>query len=188
MRPGSIARIAASLLTAAPATDPHPSPSFTSQSKISPTRAARIGQRECLAAYGHCMSGSLSRQQVHYWCHPPEFGQHDPVSIPVRSPSSAPAIRFGGFGLKLRSQLANAGRWTGGTGLWVALVMKLFVRSPRTGFPWSRNEFRATPPKLAEDSQTDSSAHRRFRWRYLNSEPVQFRRATTGHTVSCTSP
>ena len=60
-----------------------------------------MGQREFLAAFGHLMSGSLSRQQVHYWCLPPEVGQHDPVSIPVRSLSSATTTRFGGFGLRV---------------------------------------------------------------------------------------
>ena len=42
-RPGSNARLATPFLTAAPATGPPPSPSSTSQSKVSPTRAARIG-------------------------------------------------------------------------------------------------------------------------------------------------
>ena len=96
-------------LTAAPATSPPLSPSFTSQSKISPTRAARIGQREFLAAFGHPLRGSLSRQQVHYWCHPLEFGQHDPVAIPVRSPSGAPTTPFGGFGLSIQRLLSHTG-------------------------------------------------------------------------------
>ena len=77
-------------LTTALATGPPSSPSSTSQSNISPTRAARIGQREFLVAFGHSMRDSLSRQQARYWCHPPEFGQHDPVSITVRSCSNPP--------------------------------------------------------------------------------------------------
>ena len=63
-RPDPIAHPAASLLTVAPATGPPSSPSSTSQSNISPTRAARIGQREFLAAFGHLMSGSSHRQQA----------------------------------------------------------------------------------------------------------------------------
>ena len=57
-------------MTIESATGPPSSPSSTSQSKISPTRAARIGQRECLAAYGHCMSGSPSPTTGHYWPRP----------------------------------------------------------------------------------------------------------------------
>ena len=66
-RPDPVAYPAAPFLTAAPATDPPRSSSSTSQSKVSPTRAARIGQREFPATCGHCMSGSPHRQQVHYW-------------------------------------------------------------------------------------------------------------------------
>ena len=40
--------------------------------EISPTRAARIGQREFPAAFGHSMRGPLSRQQAYYWRQPPE--------------------------------------------------------------------------------------------------------------------
>ena len=61
------------LLTATPATGPPRSLLFTSQSRISPTRAARTGQRECLAAFGHLVSRSPHRQQACYWTHPPEI-------------------------------------------------------------------------------------------------------------------
>ena len=101
-RPGSIARPAAPFLTAAPATGPPPSPSSTSQSRVSPTRAAHIGQREFLAAFGRFMSGSPHRQRAHNWRHPPEIRLDDPASIPVMSPSSAPTIRSGGLGLTNR--------------------------------------------------------------------------------------
>ena len=46
------------------------------------------------------MSRSPDRQQVHYRRHPPPIRLDDAVSIPVRSPSSAPATRVGGFGLR----------------------------------------------------------------------------------------
>ena len=46
------------------------------------------------------MSRSPDRQQVHYRRHPPPIRLNDAVYIPVRSPSSAPATRVGGFGLK----------------------------------------------------------------------------------------
>ena len=65
--------LTAAPMTAAPATGPPPSSSSTSQSKLSPTRAARIGQREFPAAFGHFMSGSPHRQQACCWRHPPEF-------------------------------------------------------------------------------------------------------------------
>ena len=68
---------------------------------MSPTRAAHTGPREFPAAFDHPIRGSLSRQQIHYWRHPPEFGQHDPVSIPLRSPSGAPTAWFGGFGFRV---------------------------------------------------------------------------------------
>ena len=63
-RPDPIAHPAASLLTVAPATGPPYLPSSTSQSKVSPTRGARIGQREFLAAFGHLMSSYSHRQQA----------------------------------------------------------------------------------------------------------------------------
>ena len=77
-RPGPIAHPAAplliaALLTAAPATGPPRPPSSTSQSKVFPTHAARSGQRECLAAFGHLVSRSPHRQQACYWTHPPEI-------------------------------------------------------------------------------------------------------------------
>ena len=97
-RPGSIARIAAPLLTAASATDPPRSSSSASQSKVSPTRAARIGQRECLAAYGHFMRGSPHQQQANCRPRPPEIRPADPILIPLMPRSSAPTTRFGGFG------------------------------------------------------------------------------------------
>ena len=56
--PDPVAHPATSLLSAVPATGPPHSPSSNSQSKFSPARAARIGQRGCLAAYGYPMSGS----------------------------------------------------------------------------------------------------------------------------------
>ena len=93
-------RLTVALLTAAPATGLPRSPSSTSQSKVSPTRAARIGQREFLAASGHLMSGSPHRQQARCWPCPPEIRRVDPVSIPGRSLSSATTTRFGGFGLR----------------------------------------------------------------------------------------
>ena len=77
-RPDPVAHPAASLLTVAlltvaPATGTPRSSLFTNQSKISPTRAARIGQRGCLVAFGHCMSDSPHRQQACCWPLPPEF-------------------------------------------------------------------------------------------------------------------
>ena len=100
-RPGSIARLTAPFLTATPATGPPPSPSFTSQSKVSPTRAAHMGQREFLAASGHFMRGSPHRQQARYWRRPPAIRLDDPLSIHAMSRSSTSTTRFGGFGLKL---------------------------------------------------------------------------------------
>ena len=103
-RPDPVAHPAASLLTAAlltvaPATGtPRPS-LFTNQSKISPTRAARIGQRGCLVAFGHCMSGSPHRQQACYWPRPSHIRRGGPLSTPVMSCSSALPTPFGGFGL-----------------------------------------------------------------------------------------
>ena len=99
-RPDPVAHPAASLLTVAPATGPPSSPLFTSQSKISPTRAARIGQRECLAAYGHCMSGSPSPTTGHYWPRPSHIRRVGLLSIPVMSCSSALPTPFGGFGFR----------------------------------------------------------------------------------------
>ena len=88
-RPGSTARPAAPFLTAAPATGPPPSPSSASQSKVSPTRAAHLGQREFLAAYGHFMRGSLRRPQAHYRRHPPGRSHlhscNDPLQCPQHS-------------------------------------------------------------------------------------------------------
>ena len=46
------------------------------------------------------MRGPLSRQQVNYWCHPPEIRRVGPLSISGRSLSSATTTRFGGFGLR----------------------------------------------------------------------------------------
>ena len=86
-------------LTEAPATGPPYPPSSTSQSKISPTRAARIGQRECLAAYGHLMSSYSHRQQACYRPRPSHIRQDGLLSIPVMSCSSALPTPFGGFGL-----------------------------------------------------------------------------------------
>ena len=94
-RPDPVAHPAASLLTAAlltvaPATGtPRPS-LFTNQSKISPTRAARIGQRGCLVAFGHCMSGSPHRQQACYWPRPSHIRRGGPLSTPVMSCSQRP--------------------------------------------------------------------------------------------------
>ena len=99
-RPDPIAHPAASLMTIESATGPPSSPSSTSQSKISPTRAARIGQRECLAAYGHCMSGSPSPTTGHYWPRPSHIRRVGLLSIPVMSCSSALPTPFGGFGLR----------------------------------------------------------------------------------------
>ena len=97
-RPDPIAHPAASnltvaLLTAAPATGPPLSPSFTSQSDVSPTRAARIGQREFPAAFGHPMRGPLTGNRP--TMAPPARNPLDNlVSIPVMSRSSAPTTRF----------------------------------------------------------------------------------------------
>ncbi len=73
-------------LALAPATGPPSSPSSTSQSKISPTRAARIGQREFLAAFGHLMSGcrfppDVARQPAHHpRPHPPASRRSLPLA------------------------------------------------------------------------------------------------------------
>ena len=73
--------LTAAPMTAAPATGPPPSSSSTSQSKLSPTRAARIGQREFPAAFGHFMRGSPHRQQA-------TIGPARPISSgPAPSPS-----------------------------------------------------------------------------------------------------
>ena len=100
-RPGSIARIAAPFLTAASATDPPRSSSSASQSKVSPTRAARIGQRECLAAYGHFMRGSpqptTGQLPAPSTRNPP--GRSHPH--PSYAPFQCPTTRFGGFGFRL---------------------------------------------------------------------------------------
>ena len=108
-RPDPVAHPAASLLTVASATGPPSSPSSTSQSKISPTRAARIGQRECPAAFGHLMSASSHRQQACYWPHPPDFCRERPLPIPATSRSCALSIRFGGFGLRRAAQALASG-------------------------------------------------------------------------------
>ena len=94
---GPIARPAAPFLTAAPATGPPRSPSSASQSKVFPTRAARIGQREFFAAFGHLMSGPLTGNRpttggIHpqsTWMMPsPSLSGPLPVPSPLRSVDS----------------------------------------------------------------------------------------------------
>ena len=98
-RPGTVARAAAPFLTVAPVTGPPPPQSSASHSKVSPTRAARLGQRGLPAAFGRSIRGSLSRQQAHYRRHPSEIRRDEPLSIPVVSPSRAHTTPFGGSGL-----------------------------------------------------------------------------------------
>ena len=93
--PGTIARPADPFLTVAPATGPPPLQSSASQSKVSLTRAAHLGQRGFLAAYGRSIRGSLRRQQAHYRRHPPAIRRDEPLSIPVMSSSSAHTTPFG---------------------------------------------------------------------------------------------
>ena len=100
-------------MTIESATGPPSSPSSTSQSKISPTRAARIGQRECLAAYGHCMSGSPSPTTGHYWPRTSHIRRVGLLSIPVMSCSSALPTPFGGFGLRCGRDAANGAKMRG---------------------------------------------------------------------------
>ena len=100
-RSGETARPATPFLTVAPVTGPPPPQSSASHSKVSPTRAARLGQRGLPAAFGRSIRGSLRRQQAHYRRHPSEIRRDEPLSIPVVFPSRAHTTPFGGSGLRL---------------------------------------------------------------------------------------
>ena len=95
-------RAATPFLTVAPATGPPPPQSSASQSKVSPTRAAHLGQRGLLTAFGCSIRGSLRRQPAHYRRHPPGIRRDAPLSIPVMSPSTAHTTPFGGLGIRER--------------------------------------------------------------------------------------